>query len=218
MEKSRTDQAKGTENGQAPAKQARSRQTRERLINAGIALFEQRDFDSITLGELARSAGCSVGAVYHHFADKEGYYEAVIAAQLERLWRTFEEEFRADDLEDLPTRALVARGVGFIRQIMAENRGLLRNSFRRALDEPEAWAPIRAFGRAYEDRLADLLAPRRADFAVPDWPAAFAFGMQVVYSTLLNAVLNRPGPLAIEDDRIVTELSTVLNRYLVIGD
>ena len=70
-----------------PAKQARSRLTRERLIAAGIRLFEAREFDDIAISELAAAAGCSVGAFYHHFSDKEDYYEAVVAAQLETLWR-----------------------------------------------------------------------------------------------------------------------------------
>ena len=200
--------------GRAPAKQARSRQTRERLIAAGRKLLETRAFEDIAISELASTAGCSVGAFYHHFSDKEDYYDAVVAAQLEHLWQSFEARFRAEELNDLPTREVLARTVDFIRTIMCDNQSLIRISFRRSFADEEAWTPIRAFGRAFEARVVELLAEREIDFTVPDWRAALAFGMQMLYGTLLNAILRRPGPLYIEDEALSEALSAMLAQQL----
>ena len=47
-----------------PAKQERSRATRDRLLAAGFGLVETRDFDALSVAEIAAAAGCSVGAFY----------------------------------------------------------------------------------------------------------------------------------------------------------
>lgn len=51
-------------------KQARSRQKREALLAAALALFAERGYDSTAIDEIARQAGVAVGAFYQHFASK----------------------------------------------------------------------------------------------------------------------------------------------------
>ena len=128
--------------------------------------------------------------------------------------RRFEAEFGAEVLAPLPTAALLGRAVLFIREIMRDNQGLIRTTFRKSLDDPEAWAPVRAFGRAYQARIAELLASRAGDLGRDDWQDGFRFGMQMIYATLFNAIVNRPGPLAIEDQAMVDELTRMLTGYL----
>ena len=41
-----------------------------------------------------------------------------------------------------------------------------------------------------------------------------AFGFQVVFGTLVNAILNDPGPLSIDDDEMVVRLSGCLLQLL----
>lgn len=197
-----------------PAKQARSRQTRERLIAAGSALFSAREFEDITISELAAAAGCSVGAFYHHFNDKEDYYDAVVAAQLAKLWADAEARFEPVALEGLPSREVIARAVRFIRDIMRDNQSLLRISYHRSLSNPEAWAPIRTFGKDYEERLEGLLATACGLSGDGEWRASFAFGMQMLYATLLHSILRRPGPVQIEDEAMVAGLTAMLTGQL----
>jgi AcrR family transcriptional regulator len=63
-----------------PAKQARSRVTRDRLLVAGRQLLEQGVFEQTTIAGLAQIAGCSVGSFYSRFPDKEAFYQAVMVA------------------------------------------------------------------------------------------------------------------------------------------
>lgn len=198
----------------APAKQSRGRRTRGLLLDVGLRLMENRDYDQFGVADVVAAAGSSTGAFYHHFADKDAYIAAVVDAVIERLWQRFEAEFGAEVLAPLPTAALLGRAVEFIRAIMRDNQGLIRTTFRKSLDDPEAWAPVRAFGRAYQTRIAELLAARAGDLGRPDWQDGFRFGMQMTYATLFNAIVNRPGPLAIEDPAMVDELTRMLNAYL----
>jgi AcrR family transcriptional regulator len=50
--------------------QARSRRTRERVLQAAVAAFEQGGFDETTTAAIARRAGIGVGTLYGYFPDK----------------------------------------------------------------------------------------------------------------------------------------------------
>src|SRR5688572_30120254 len=56
----------------APAdpKQARSKQTKEKIIQAAIQLFQERGYEKTTSNEIASAAGVSVGSFYVYFTDK----------------------------------------------------------------------------------------------------------------------------------------------------
>ena len=51
-------------------KQARSRRTRERTLEAASACFEELGYDETTTAEIAKRAGIAVGSVYDYFTDK----------------------------------------------------------------------------------------------------------------------------------------------------
>jgi AcrR family transcriptional regulator len=50
--------------------QARSRRTREGILEAAVAAFEDGGFDETTTAAIARRAGIGVGTLYGYFADK----------------------------------------------------------------------------------------------------------------------------------------------------
>jgi AcrR family transcriptional regulator len=52
---------------------------RAALVDAGMALLEQRRSDDLSLREVARSAGVSATAVYRHFPDKDALMRAIAA-------------------------------------------------------------------------------------------------------------------------------------------
>ena len=54
-----------------------------RLIEAGIAQFERHGYEHTSVLDLARDAGVTTGALYHHFGSKLGLYE-VIREEMER--------------------------------------------------------------------------------------------------------------------------------------
>ncbi|MFF5288585.1 TetR/AcrR family transcriptional regulator [Paractinoplanes globisporus] len=77
----------------APAKQDRSRATRQRLLETTIRCLAQYGWEASTVGFIAAEAGISRGAIQHHFRTRE----ALILGALEHM---FEE--RAALLDALP--------------------------------------------------------------------------------------------------------------------
>ncbi|MFD3518683.1 ScbR family autoregulator-binding transcription factor [Streptomyces sp. NPDC058657] len=57
--------------------QARSEQTRRKLVLAGAEMFCRKGYANATLGEIVAAAGMTKGALYFHFVSKERLADAV---------------------------------------------------------------------------------------------------------------------------------------------
>lgn len=56
----------------------RAEDTRGRLLAAARRLFAERGYAAVGVDEAARAAGCTKGALYHHFRDKRELFRAVV--------------------------------------------------------------------------------------------------------------------------------------------
>ena len=59
--------------------------TCQALERAARELFEQRGFADVSAEEIVALAGVTRGALYHHYAGKEGLFEVVAQAAMQRL-------------------------------------------------------------------------------------------------------------------------------------
>lgn len=69
----------------APATNARTRRTRERLIEAGGAVFAAQGYRGATMREIAERAGANLAAAHYHFGSKQDLYREVARSYFERL-------------------------------------------------------------------------------------------------------------------------------------
>ena len=72
----------------AKAQQKRAIATREKILDGLEVLLERREFEMISIAELANEAGVAVGSVYSHFKDKDALLPALLDRQLEGAVRT----------------------------------------------------------------------------------------------------------------------------------
>src|SRR3954469_7840453 len=59
--------------------------TRDRLLAAGRHLLERGAFEATSIADIAAEAGCSVGAFYQRFADKEAFFAVVMQSALAEI-------------------------------------------------------------------------------------------------------------------------------------
>ncbi|MEO0818262.1 MAG: helix-turn-helix domain-containing protein [Pseudomonadota bacterium] len=65
--------------------QKRALATREKILDGLETLLETREFEALSIAELAREAGVAVGSVYSHFKDKDALLPALLDRQMERM-------------------------------------------------------------------------------------------------------------------------------------
>jgi AcrR family transcriptional regulator len=167
-----------------PGRQSRSRQTQEALLDAAEELFSEKGADAASVADVAARAGCSVGAVYHHFRDKK----ALLYALFERL----SEEFRATTREAVdPERwtgasiADILKGyLEFSLEIGRTRPGLQGARLVASLRDPALPEHLAKVRSELEEGLATLLAARRDEIGHPDPDAAIDFVLDQLDSML----------------------------------
>ena len=83
--------------------------TRERILEAALALFVERGYEATTLREIAAAADCSLGLAYRYFTSKE----SLVLTFYERTARELEAEVRR-----LPPAPLAERFAAALRAMM----------------------------------------------------------------------------------------------------
>jgi AcrR family transcriptional regulator len=196
-----------------PPRQRRARETEQALLSAGRNLLAQRDFSAVSVAQIAAACQVSVGAFYGRFRDKMAYFEALRALVMEETAESTERYLSQQRWEDVPTRVMLEKTVRFMVRGALANRGVIRASLKHASARPEEWLPHRQSGEEIAERMVLLLVPR---LALPADQAELRvrFAMQVVFSMLVNAVLNDTGPLHLDDERLPGEMSEMVAGYL----
>jgi AcrR family transcriptional regulator len=59
-----------------------SRPGRERILEQARALFIERGYVDVSMREIAEAAGLRKATIYHHFADKEELFTAIVMAEV----------------------------------------------------------------------------------------------------------------------------------------
>ncbi len=199
--------------------QERSRRTLERLLAAAGELLEERTFHELTVQEVVRRAGSSVGSFYARFEDKEAlldYLDELYARQMIALVNELAEELEADPPDSLraTARAVFARLVPFHRT----RRGLIRALVLRARERREVHFDDRTRRMNHElPRLLACLLRHRGEIAHPDPEQATGLGFALAFAGLRDRILFPESirlPTETTDARLVEESAHLLTAYL----
>jgi AcrR family transcriptional regulator len=98
-------------------KAAQTQATRRKLERVARELFAERGFAGVSAEELVAQANVTRGALYHHYAGKEGLFEAVVDTIMDEIHRDL--VTAAAGASD-PLQAL-RRGVGAFLELCAES-------------------------------------------------------------------------------------------------
>lgn len=194
--------------------QRRAEVTRDALLAAAMRLLHTRDFDQLSIAELAAEGGLSVGSFYGRFRDKEAFV-AVLQRRVADGWLAEGERALAAGQDPaLSTARFVGRIAEAVVAVFRRDEGFLRASLRHQTTHPGASTPLQQAGRHFADAAADALAPRLGHLPAAQRRPRVRFALQVVYGTCMNAVLNDPGPIRLAEQRMTRELARVMARYL----
>ena len=135
----------------------RRQRTRQRLLEAALALFEARGYAQTTTAQIAEAAGVSEMTLFRHFPSKDRLllddpYDPLIAAAV------------ADQPAATPAIARIAAGVRAAwRAVPAPAEAAVRRRVRIAAITPGLAGAIRASTRDTEEAIAEALASTGTD-------------------------------------------------------
>ena len=200
--------------GVAPSRQKRSRETTRSLLKAGAEMLRKRSLAELSIEALCAEVGATVGAFYSRFESKEAYFNALMALAARDGERRLADMAadRAGRDADLAARCqqLVRGVIGWMRA----HEGVLRAALQHDDNRPDKWTPFKALARGNTERATPLLLPAMGKGRRAAKSRAIAFGFQVVLGTLVNAILNDPGPLSLHDRELEERLGRLLLQVL----
>ena len=198
-------------------RQARSRETLDRILDTAEALVAEKGFEDATVAELVRRAESSVGAFYARFRDKEGLLYALYERYLEQAVATADDALEPVRWEQTEVRELLGLVVGFLVRIYREHDGLIRAFVLRNHTDPEFRARQDRLSHYVAEKLARVLLGQRAEITHPDPERAVAFGLSMVFSSIEDHVLfgeTRSRALALADEDLAAKLTRAYLAYL----
>lgn len=190
-----------------PARQARSRETRDRIVEAAAAVVAECGVDGATVSEVARRAGTSVGNFYRRFPSKDALLDHLELEFLGARPTFWDEHLRPERWRDREPRELLAFVVAEIVSRHASQRDLLRAIALRARDDYER--RVAGMGLDLAGRIRGLLEsvwPGSIDHPDPD--RAVFLGLEMVAATAGEILLFR----RLQDAPSVAELERELTR------
>lgn len=210
--------------GVRAAKQQRSALKHQALLAAGRQLLATQDLPSLSVAQVAAAAGVAVGSFYTRFEDKNAWFAelcreagAAAFADLQRLLASAPMQRAAP-----PRQVLLL--MQWLVQVHRDHQGI----FRAAVSDPARthlyWVPLMRLCDEVVDLVyARLGAELGAELGGGSGSARgrapvrsrqpqrerqrVAFAFQMVFSTLVNAVLHDGGPLRLHDAALAGELA-----------
>ena len=107
----------------------KARRTRERILEAALALFAEKGYEATTMRDVAREAGASLGLAYRYFASKEEFALALYMRLAEESEDWARDGLAGGTVAERFERAMLAK----LDQV-SSHRGPLAALLTRALD------------------------------------------------------------------------------------
>ena len=151
----------------------RERRT-EALYDAALRLLAKRDYEKISIATIGREAGCSVGAFYSRFRDKNVFLQSVISTAFHMLTVETAHDLDPEHWRSNPKNKTIN---GLVRHVVTQMSrdqaaGAVRAALKLATIKPDAAEPFLEYRAAVTGHAIALLAPRpacRCRKSHPDW-------------------------------------------------
>ncbi len=183
-------------------RQKRGQVTYDALIDTAFALLENKEFDEISIAELAQKAGYSVGAFYARFRSKDELFDALLTRHVADRRKTRSAQF-AEACDETLIHDLLEETVRYYW----ERRRFWCAALIRSIRDPKLWTPVRKLSHEFADALIARIAARAGRALAAEEQANIRFAVQVAFGTINNTILNRPGPFFMNQALFVDNLA-----------
>jgi AcrR family transcriptional regulator len=194
-------------------KQARSRKTKEKIIQAAIKLFQARGYEKTTSNDIASEAGVSVGSFYVYFTDKRQLLLNIFDRLADDLFKNIFDNVKAEHLFDSDLRGKIRQAVANTINEKHEYSGLHRVICELVMKDAEFAARQkslieRSIARLHE--IISLASKAKLTWEIDVEAAAFIVH-RVVFDLSQDYVT---GCCEFDKERAIDALADMIYRYL----
>jgi AcrR family transcriptional regulator len=197
--------------------QTRSQKTQAALLDAAETLFAEQGVEHTSVAAIARQAGCSVGAVYHHFRDKKAVLYALFTRLTDEIGATTQ---AAVDPNRWQGATIVDIVHGYLEFLLRTEQGKIafkHLAMEYARQDDELREHFVALQAELDDGLTRLLLARRAEIAHPEPRIAIGFVLDQLSSMLAARANTSLAPTQLgsrPDKRFEREVLRSVSSYL----
>jgi AcrR family transcriptional regulator len=197
----------------AVPKQARSKQTREKILQAAKQLFQELGYEKTTSNEIAAAAGVSVGSFYVYFTDKRQVLLEIFDRVADELFKNVFDTLKPEDLFGPELRPRIGQAVAKAIIDKQKQAGLHRVICELVLKDEEFAARSRTLMERSRARLFEIisLASKAGLTWELDVEAACFIVHRVVFDISQDYVT---GSCEFDQGRAIDALSDMICRFL----
>ncbi len=200
-------------------KQERSRSTTRQILRAAGKLLKSRPLAEVSVAEIAKAAGVSVGGYYARFPSKESLLAALYDDCLRKATRVLDEAMKVERWKGRPIAEVIRAYFDVAMRFFCKHRVIVRQVIQRAREERNSplGQAVSEFNTFAHGRLTLLLMERASEICHPNAEEAAMFGVRVISAALRDFSLfgvKRMAYGSAESDRMLHELTRMYVAYL----
>ena len=183
------------------------------LHDAALRRLAKKDYEQISIAEISRGAGCSVGAFYSRFRDKDMFLRLVAVSAFHTLTDDAKRDLDPMQWRDASRTKIVDGIVRHVANQMSRGKaaGVTRATVKLGMSDADALEPLIKYRASVADCAVALLAPRRS---FDDAARSVRIAVQMIFGIVTDAALQNAGPLRAGSRRMVNSLSALMTSYL----
>jgi AcrR family transcriptional regulator len=201
-----------------PPLQTRSRESLERVLQAGLEVLIESGFDGFTVLEVSQRAGVSIGSIYNRVPSREALLLAIHERAMQAMTEQ-EAQFERDSARDgLAPRELVQALVSDLADVMLANAPMLRVFMRQAPMNAAIWERGAESSHVTAQLFQAAFVPHRDELRHPDPDLAVDVAYRMVYCTISRRITHGPhfeSGREVSDAELVRELGYAVANYLL---
>jgi AcrR family transcriptional regulator len=196
--------------GILPTQQRRSQETTIALLEAAATMLRERSLDELSIEDLCKRVGATIGAFYGRFESKDAFFSALMSLAASRALAAVRAAVADEDNLGTGLELACRRVVEVAVDVVRHNVGVVRAAAQYESIHPERWGTIRTTGRAMVDLATPLLLARMGRGRIAAKTRSIGFAFQMIFGTLINAVLHKPKLVSLDEPEMVDRLALMM--------
>jgi len=196
--------------GVLPTQQRRSQETTVVLLEAAAVMLRERSLDELSIEDLCKCVGVTIGAFYGRFESKDAFFSALMSLAARKALAAVRAAVADEDNLGTGLEEACRRVVEVAVDVVRHNVGVVRAASQYESIYPERWGTIRATGGAMVDLATPLLLARMGRGRTAAKTRSIGFAFQMMFGTLLNAVQHKPKLVSLDEPEMVDRLALTM--------